>query len=75
MLITVNADTGPDGASNFPQHPSVSDLMRGERREIAFPQFTPWFSSLLNLSLRLFSEADRMIEYKLVLTVTTSAAA
>lgn len=60
--------------SNFPQLTPVCRRSYVRRKEIALLEFSPQFGCLLNLSLTRLSEADRMIEYKPILTVTTSAA-
>lgn len=60
--------------SNFPQLTAVCRRSYVRRKEIALLEFSPQFGCLLNLSLTRLSEADRMIEYKPILTVTTSAA-
>lgn len=58
--------------SNFQYLMPVGDLTFAG--ETALPEFSPQFGCLLNLSLTGLSEADRMIEYKPILAVTTSAA-
>lgn len=60
--------------SNFQQLMPVCWRSYARRKEIALLEFSPQFDCLLNLSLKRLSEADRMIEYKPILTVTTSAA-
>lgn len=60
--------------SNSRQLTPVCQRSYDRRKEIALLEFSPQFSCLLNLSLKHLSEADRMIEYKPVLTVTTLAA-
>lgn len=60
--------------SNFRQLTPVCLRSYVHRKEIALVEFSLQFDCLLNLSLIRLSEADRMIEYKPILTVTTSAA-
>lgn len=60
--------------SNFEQLTAICLRSYAHRKEIALLEFSPRFGCLLNLSLTNLSEADRMIEYKPILTVTTSAA-
>lgn len=60
--------------SNFQQLTPVCRRSYVCRKESALLEFSPQFRCLLNLSLTRLSEADRMIEYKPILTVTTSAA-
>lgn len=60
--------------SKFRQLTPVCRRSYVHRKEIALLEFSPQFSCLLNVSLTHLSEADRMIEYKPILTVTTSAA-
>lgn len=59
--------------SNFRQLTPVCRRSYIHRKEIALLEFSPQFGYLLNLSLIHLSEADRMIEFKPTLTVTTSA--
>lgn len=60
--------------SNFRQLTPVCRRSYIHRKEIVLLEFSPQFVCLLNLSLIHLSEADRMIEYKPTLIVTTSAA-
>lgn len=60
--------------SNFRQLTPICLRSYVRRKEISLLEFSPRFGCLLNLSLTHLSEADRMIEYKPILTVTTSAA-
>lgn len=60
--------------SNFRQLTPICLRSYVDWKEIALLEFSPQFVFLLNLSLTYLSEADRMIEYKPTLTVTTSAA-
>lgn len=60
--------------SNFRQLTPICLRSYVDWKEIILLEFSPQFVFLLNLSLTYLSEADRMIEYKPTLTVTTSAA-
>lgn len=60
--------------SNFRQLTPICLRSYVDWKEIALLEFSPQFVFLLNLSVTYLSEADRMIEYKPTLTVTTSAA-
>lgn len=60
--------------SNFQQLMPVCRRSYARRKESALLEFSPQFRCLLYLSLTRLSEADRMIEYKPILRVTTSAA-
>lgn len=52
----------------------LSEILTFRREEAVCLEFSPQFGCLLNLSLTGLSEADRMIEYTPIFTVTTSTA-
>lgn len=52
----------------------LSEILTFRREEAVRLEFSPQFGCLLNLSLTGLSEADRMIEYTPIFTVTTSTA-